>query len=298
MLEKDEEKPPWSVVALRSDDVKTLWAMWTRLAIRNGLLKRRFESADGLTVKWQVIWPKVLRTEFLQVAHGGTTGGHLGRRRTAAAVQSRAYWPTWSSDLDEYVRQCEPCARCHGGAIQYRAPSQMSRRKKTYDVQMKKAEFNVGDLVWCWYPRRYQKKSPKWQKAYTGPYLIVRVIEPVNYVLQKTARAKAFVVHADKLKRCQGQTPNTWIPGVVNSEPITQQEAGERPSEAATSTYSPPEPVEVPVKTRRTPPLKQPNDVTDRDSDSDVNDRDIVLGNDRPRRTNRKIPARLIDYAC
>jgi len=31
-----------------------------------------------------------------------------------------------------------------------------------------------------------------------GPYLVVRVIELVNYVLQKSARAKQFVVHADK----------------------------------------------------------------------------------------------------
>src|SRR5664279_3778574 len=104
------EKPGWEDVALKSQDVKTLWGQWTRLAIRNGLLKRRFETADGLSERWQVVWPKTMRTELLQVAHGGMTGGHLGRRRTAIAVQSRAYWPTWSSDLDIYMKKCEPCA--------------------------------------------------------------------------------------------------------------------------------------------------------------------------------------------
>jgi len=98
---------------------------------------------------------------------------------------------------------------------------------------VKKTEFTLGDWVWYWYPRRYQKKSPKWQKSYTGPYLIVRVIEPVNYVLQKTSRSKPFVVHADKVKKCHGITPDVWlaVPSIAISE-STQSQAGERPPEA------------------------------------------------------------------
>ena len=41
--------------------------------------------------------------------------------------------------------------------------------------------------------------------------MIVRVIAPVNYVLQKSARAKPFVVHADKVKKCNGPTPPGWL---------------------------------------------------------------------------------------
>jgi len=62
------------------------------------------------------VWPARLRKEFLELVHSGVTGGHLGRRRTAAAIQSRAYWPSWSSDLDMYLKRCEPCARYHRGA--------------------------------------------------------------------------------------------------------------------------------------------------------------------------------------
>ena len=85
------------------------------------------------------------------------------------------------------------------------------RRKRTYDIRVKKAEFQVGDWVWYWYPRRYVKRSPKWQKMYVGPFLIVRVIEPVNYVIQRSAHTKPMVVHADKLKKCFGSTPDSWI---------------------------------------------------------------------------------------
>jgi len=53
------------------------------------------------------------------------------------------------------------------------------------------------------YSRRNSRKSPKWQRNYLGPFLIVRAIPPVNYVLQHTSCFQTFVVHVDKLKRRQ-----------------------------------------------------------------------------------------------
>ena len=75
------------------------------------------------------------------------------------------------------------------------------RRKRAYDVRVTPEEFGVGDWVWYHYPRRYIGRSHKWQKNYTGPYLVVREIPPVNYVLQRFARSKTFVIHKDKLKK-------------------------------------------------------------------------------------------------
>jgi len=49
-----------------------------------------------------------MRKQFLSVAHGGMTGGLLTRKRIAASIQSRAYWPTWSSDLRAFLQQCQP----------------------------------------------------------------------------------------------------------------------------------------------------------------------------------------------
>ena len=46
------------------------------------------------------------------LVHSGVTGGHLGCRRTAAAIQ-----PSWSSDLDMYLKRCEPCAQYHCGIV-------------------------------------------------------------------------------------------------------------------------------------------------------------------------------------
>ena len=51
------EKPPWNLVACQSNDVCVLWGMWPRLRVWNGILQRRFESVDGLTITWQVVLP-------------------------------------------------------------------------------------------------------------------------------------------------------------------------------------------------------------------------------------------------
>ena len=124
LIQQYTEKPPWNVVALQTHDVKALWHLWPRLRVKDGILYRRYESPDGLTVKWQVVLPHGLRQEFLSVIHTGVAGGHLARRRTAAAIQARAYWPTWSSDLHAYLRSCVPCATYHRGAIPRQATLQ------------------------------------------------------------------------------------------------------------------------------------------------------------------------------
>jgi len=81
------------------------------------------------------------------------------------------------------------------------------RCKVANDARVRKVEFEVGNWLWYYYPRKFNNRSPKWPKLYTGPYLIVRAIQPVNFVLQRSNRSKPFVVHADKLKKCYGPTP-------------------------------------------------------------------------------------------
>ena len=82
LLQSSQVKPRWEDVALKSTDVKTLWRMWSQLSIRDGLLKRRFESADIDVLEF--------REGFLSVAHGGMVGGQLGRTKTAAIYNSVA----------------------------------------------------------------------------------------------------------------------------------------------------------------------------------------------------------------
>ena len=100
------------------------------------------------------------------------------------------------------------------------------RRKTTYDMRVRQQEFKVGDWVWYWYKRRYPSKSPKWQRGYTGPYLVVRKIEPVNFVSQRSPKAKPFVVHINKLKKCFNPTSLSWLEAEHGIEGETNSSGG------------------------------------------------------------------------
>ena len=97
-----------------------------------------------------------------------------------------------------------------------------NRRKKYYDIRVRNTDTTVGTWVWYLYPRRRTGLSPKWQNYYTGPYLIVRIIQPNNLVIQKSKRSKQFVVHRDKVKVFCGDAPKSWI--VANESLLPQRQ--------------------------------------------------------------------------
>jgi transposase InsO family protein len=425
-------RPDWKTVALWTIQQKVYWHQFDRLSLRDGVLCRKFESADGHQFTWQVLLPEIYRTQLISLAHTGMTGGHLGRSRTEEQVQRRAYWCGWRKDVRNELRKCAPCAQYHRGPQPHqtglnpfpsgepfecvslditgkhpkssrgneyiltvmdsftkwaeafpirnhtaptvarvlvqqvfsrfgtprriltdrgpefesdlfkelcrwfdidkvrttayqpstngmlerfhrtlntmlakvvcdnqrdwdeRVPLVMSayrgsvhettgyspnflmfmhenrapldlvlrppvdeqshhtshddfvaaaqgrareaydiarehlrraaeRRKDDYDIGVKPAKFSVGQWVWYFYPRKRIGKSAKWSRYYGGPHLVVRVITPCNYVIQKSKRSKPQVVHGDKLKLCFGQTPASWLS--VDSRPAAADDA-------------------------------------------------------------------------
>ena len=52
---------------------------------------------------------------------------------------------------------------------------------------------------------------------YIGPFLVTKVLPPCNYVIQRSQRSKAQVVHQDKLKACLGETPKSWLDGTIDT---------------------------------------------------------------------------------
>jgi transposase InsO family protein len=73
-------------------------------------------------------------------------------------------------------------------------------RQDKYDVKVKPVAVEVGQKVWYYCPRRKMNVSPKWQNCYSGPYTVVRVIDPHVIVIARSRRSKPFTVHRDKLK--------------------------------------------------------------------------------------------------
>ena len=76
------------------------------------------------------------------------------------------------------------------------------RRKHAYDMKVRPAEFFPGDRVWYYTPRRYQGRSPKWARMFTGPYFVMERCGIVNYRLRRNKNSRPFVAHVDKLRPC------------------------------------------------------------------------------------------------
>eukprot|EP00794_Sanderia_malayensis_P001575 gene1575-1741_t len=91
-----------------SSTVKTLFAIFDRLLIEDGLLCRGWVDAEGEEVR-QVIVPEVLRMEVLQKVH--ETVGHMGIKKTFSAIQERFYWPRFFRDTETFVNGCEVCLK-------------------------------------------------------------------------------------------------------------------------------------------------------------------------------------------
>ena len=105
--------------------------------------------------------------------------------------------------VDDYAEEIAKRQQADYQLVREHLQQAASRRKEQYDCRVKPCEFVAGQLVWYFYPRKRQGLSPKWQKFYTGPYTVVRVIDQHTVVIQRNRRSKCIVVHKDKLKICQ-----------------------------------------------------------------------------------------------
>ena len=85
------------------------------------------------------------------------------------------------------------------------------RNKNNYDVRARPVKFEIGNWVWYYNPRKYVGRSPKWQRNYTGPFLVVEVLSAVNVMIQKSRKANKLVVHIDKLTLFMGDAPAAWV---------------------------------------------------------------------------------------
>jgi hypothetical protein len=76
-------------IANRYPTYKTYWTQWKSLAVRNGTLKRRWESTDIRSKIAQLILPRSRVNNVLTKLNGGPSGGHLGVNKTLNKVQQR-----------------------------------------------------------------------------------------------------------------------------------------------------------------------------------------------------------------
>jgi len=121
----------------------------------------------------------------------------------------------------EYVSVLKDCYRRSYAIVRENLKIATFQNKKKYDQRVKVAKYVPGDWVWVFYPRWVQGKSPKWQRYYDGPYLVLEAIGDVNYRVQRSNRSRKQVVHVNKIKKYLGQAPTNWnILGGGHDQPV------------------------------------------------------------------------------
>lgn len=65
---------------------------------------------------------------------------------------------------------------------------------------VKEVSYQIGDRVWLWKRRRRTGRKLKWVRCYTGPYVVLERLGPMNYHIRRSNRTDPIVVHVDKLK--------------------------------------------------------------------------------------------------
>ena len=71
--------------------------------------------------------------------------------------------------------------------------------KAYYDAPVKPKSFEEGQKVLLYDPCKKRGQSFKWQILWKGPFVIKKRLNASNYVVQRVAGRKSFVMHTDRL---------------------------------------------------------------------------------------------------
>lgn len=85
--------------------------------------------------------------------------------------------------------------------------------KQYHDVEADGVQFDPGDLVWLYNPRRKKGISPKLTSPWQGPYRVLKRINDLVYRVQMTPKGKPKVVHHNRLWKYRGN---------LATEPMTE----------------------------------------------------------------------------
>ena len=85
------------------------------------------------------------------------------------------------------------------------------RAKRRYDQRVHAVHFPLNSYVWFFCPRLTAGRGRKFRKLTDGPFRIVRILNDVNYVIQKVPGGRLQICHVDRLLRYEGEPPQVWI---------------------------------------------------------------------------------------
>ncbi|KAJ8911365.1 hypothetical protein NQ315_011658 [Exocentrus adspersus] len=217
-----KERPAWQEISNRSPTFKGYWALWDSLAIENNLLKRVWESPDGKEKNYQTILPRKRVPEVLQAVHSAYRSAvHESTGKTPASVVFGAELrlpidlisdrPKKEEGVNNYISHLQDRLKLTHAEVRQKMRIESDRMKTRYDLRANTGGFQVGEKVWLYNPKRTKGKSPKLQKSWERPYIVVTRLNDVVYRIQKNPQAKMKIVHIDRLTPYQEPHPNEGV---------------------------------------------------------------------------------------
>ena len=190
-------------------------------AATNGCIERMHRSINGMLAKcvdqnqrnWASLLPIVMAA-YRSAIHESTGYSpnflHFGRE-VRAPIDLLLPPQEEQLSVDDFVAKTQKDMHYAYNLAREQLSSQTSRRKTYYEMNMKTRKFQPGDWVLYFYPRRWKGRSPKWERMYAGPFLVIEQISPVTFLIQKSEKADPLVVHVDKLKLTENDGQQSWL---------------------------------------------------------------------------------------
>ena len=113
---------------------------------------------------------------------------------------------------DDYAEEVADRMRTAFSIVRDSLKRSAERNKLYYNLRVKLKQYQPGNWVYYYNPRKFKGKQEKWQRKYSGPFLVEKTVGEVNVIIRKNKNAKPMCVHIDKLKPYTAEdTPQSWL---------------------------------------------------------------------------------------
>ena len=122
------------------------------------------------------------------------------------AEQGRSGWTSTPHPAVAYVESLHKRLSTVFDLARNRSLRAALKRKTDYDRAVKERRFEVGQRILL---REEACKSglyDKWRMNYEGPYVILKRLGPVNFLIKRPNGGRPRVVHVDRIRRCLKET--------------------------------------------------------------------------------------------
>jgi len=161
----------------------------------NGLVERFHRSLNAMLGKvvhmHQTDWPDHLPfvlNAYNTTVHSATGfSPHFlmfGREQRAPVDVSLGNPRRDQKTVSEYAELLlDRMKRAHD-LVRQRLQRYSERMKKKNNVSVNERVFAPGQHVWVLNPQVYRSRCPKWERRYTWPYVVLKRLNDVNYLVQ------------------------------------------------------------------------------------------------------------------